>query len=301
MDNLESNQSVYFNDYYGEWHGHPIRHLNIIHNHFRRENRESIIWLAGDSSLDNKYWLNFQDIAGGVNGYENLMSSHSMLKDVCFFMNREIVHRGLNMACINTSIEATTLGERYNKLRSHDKFISENIQDGDVLVVSVGGNDIALAPSAKTISMLLWLVYCSSESNISAKRAWGLGHFVNLFKVQVESYIKRIIKDKQPRKIIVCMIYFPDENSEDESWANFSLGAMYYNKSPSKLQTAIRTIFEMATSQIEIPGVEVIPCPLFQIMDGKDTNDYIDRVEPSAQGGEKMARFIMDLLKLEEE
>ena len=46
-------------------------------------------------------------------------------------------------------------------------------------------------------------------------------------------------------------------DSQDESWANFSLGAMKYNSNPEKLQKAIRSVYEIATSQIDIPGIEV--------------------------------------------
>ena len=44
------------------------------------------------------------------------------------------------------------------------------------------------------------------------------------------------------------------------------------------------------TCSIEIEGVPVLPVPLFRVMDGKDSEDYAERVEPSSQGGRKMAR-----------
>lgn len=33
----------------------------------------------------------------------------------------------------------------------------------------------------------------------------------------------------------------------------------------------------------------MIPFPLFQVLDGKTTEDYLQRVEPSPSGGKKMA------------
>merc|ERR1712087_216414 len=36
-------------------------------------------------------------------------------------------------------------------------------------------------------------------------------------------------------------------------------------------------------------GTEVVPFPLFVPLDGKTSADYVERVEPSAQGGRKMA------------
>lgn len=49
-------------------------------------------------------------------------------------------------------------------------------------------------------------------------------------------------------------------------------------------------------STIRIKGSEVIPVPLFNALDGKNSNDYIARVEPSAAGGKKMAEFLLDII-----
>ena len=59
-------------------------------------------------------------------------------------------------------------------------------------------------------------------------------------------------------------------------------------------QAAIRRVFEIATSRISIPGTEVIAFPLFRVLDGSDTRGYLQRVEPSPQGGAKIARALMD-------
>lgn len=91
------------------------------------------------------------------------------------------------------------------------------------------------------------------------------------------------------------MIYYPDENHV-ASWANTALGALNYNSQPGKIQLFIRKVFEEATSTIRIPGSEVIPVPLFHPLNGKVTEDYIARVEPSASGGRKMAEYILDVI-----
>eukprot|EP00541_Cyclophora_tenuis_P018511 CAMPEP_0116556862 /NCGR_PEP_ID=MMETSP0397-20121206/8930_1 /TAXON_ID=216820 /ORGANISM="Cyclophora tenuis, Strain ECT3854" /LENGTH=122 /DNA_ID=CAMNT_0004082275 /DNA_START=269 /DNA_END=637 /DNA_ORIENTATION=+ len=91
------------------------------------------------------------------------------------------------------------------------------------------------------------------------------------------------------------MIYYPGE-APTPSWAGGALGAMGYNKDPAKLQTFIRKTFTDATSKIRIPGTQVIPVPLFNVLDGKRTADYVARVEPSAQGGRVMAEFLLDLI-----
>ncbi len=43
------------NEFYGEYHGHKVKHLKVLLPHLRSSS-DSLIWTAGDSSLDNKYW-----------------------------------------------------------------------------------------------------------------------------------------------------------------------------------------------------------------------------------------------------
>jgi hypothetical protein len=50
-------------------------------------------------------------------------------------------------------------------------------------------------------------------------------------------------------------------------------------------------------SKIKIQGCEVIPVPLFNVLNGKNTQDYAYRVEPSAQGGRKMAEYLLDIIE----
>jgi hypothetical protein len=40
----------------------------------------------------------------------------------------------------------------------------------------------------------------------------------------------------------------------------------------------------------------VIPVPLFHALDGKLSREYVERVEPSSQGGRKMAEFLLDII-----
>ena len=91
------------------------------------------------------------------------------------------------------------------------------------------------------------------------------------------------------------MIYYPDE-AKDPGWAGLALRALGYNSNPATLQGFIRKAYHSATSTIRIKGSQVIPIPLFQVLDGKNTADYVARVEPSALGGSKMAEFLLDMI-----
>ena len=98
----------------------------------RREQGKSIIWLAGDSSLDNKYW--FSDTADAVNGYEQVLSPPRMKTDVNYWLNYFAAERNAAaehrppLAAVNTAIEATALNDRScARLLAQDRLIQQHI------------------------------------------------------------------------------------------------------------------------------------------------------------------------------
>jgi hypothetical protein len=118
-----------------------------------------------------------------------------------------------------------------------------------------------------------------------------------MFGTNIQDYIARITAKTKPRAVIVCMIYFPLEAGLGQtSWADMQLKALGYNLSPGKLQAAIRAIYEMATKEIQIEGTEIVPCALYEVLDGKTAGDYTARVEPNEVGGRKMAVRFGELL-----
>mmetsp|Transcript_10908 Transcript_10908/g.19777 ORF Transcript_10908/g.19777 Transcript_10908/m.19777 type:complete len:345 (+) Transcript_10908:266-1300(+) len=319
MMNREGGNKVPAKRFYSEWHGHRVEHLEALLPYLR-EASDSLIWTAGDSSLDNKYWFNDQKPAVGV--YRDVLDPPVSKCDVTYWLNylaQNLASRTVSIAAINTAVEATTLNERSYKLRPQDRFLRNNIRPNDILIVSVGGNDVALCPTPCTIvSMLgvLSLPVTCVENGFSCGVApcndcccgCGpsalscactcppcLGYFRSLFGVRVQKYIEALTSKTKPKKILVCMIYYPDE-AQVPSWAGPALGALGYNSNPQKLQMLIRKAFDEATSTIRIKGSEVIPVPLFNALDGKNSNDYIARVEPSAAGGRKMAEFLLDII-----
>ena len=52
-------------------------------------------------------------------------------------------------------------------------------------------------------------------------------------------------------------------------------------------------LIDSIVSTVQIKGTEVIPTPLFNVLEGKRTEDYIATVEPSVMGGRKMARVFI--------
>lgn len=273
--------------FYREYHGHPVRDLQEIVNTFRRQN--AIVFLAGDSSLDNKYWLSDQGHA--VNGYEKILDPPYMRKDVCYHLNNILSSSLPNIKVVNCAVEESTLNGRQQGLLPQDLIIKNNLRECDTVIISIGGNDIALKPNMSTIFNLLMLCYANSIDDIrrGPDHCWGMQYFINMFKNGIENYIRRLTERWRPKKIIVCMIYYPDELNTN-SWASRTLNYLGYNRDPTKLQEIIRQIYKHAIMKITVPGIDIVPFPMYEILDGKDTKDYVDRVEPSSQGSEKLAK-----------
>jgi hypothetical protein len=303
--------------FYAEYHGHPLLDLATIVAHAADR---PIIYLAGDSSMDNKHW--FFDgwstkeeqmesnsrkydafIGKAINGYEEILAQKRMVKDICYFVNKEAVARNLDAICVNAAVEESTVGERTSSasgLLPHDEFIRDNVTAKDVVVLSIGGNDVALKPTAATVASVfaltrtpLWLM------KFLGPWSPGWGHLERLFHDQIEAMITRLVDTPTPPKqVVVCMIYFLDQ-TPGNSWADDVLARLGYDQDPQKLQYIIEKLYERIAARCFDAGngsTVVTPFPLFKVLDGKDTKDYEQRVEPSVQGGKKIGKAFMDLL-----
>ena len=295
-------QSINTSRFYYEWKGHIISDLSAFRSVALslRPNRP-IIYLAGDSSLDNKHWVP----SSGPFGeplvvdvpaiYQAALETPQPKPDVAFWLNHLLGDRA---TALNAAVEASTLRERDEDLLDHDSFIKDNIRAEDILVVSIGSNDLAMKPTSATVRHMLQLAWLTPRGSLQRGTAWSLRHFTDMFNSQVQAYISRLVEEHKPRAVVVCMIYYPLEASASAqtSWADVPLKILGYNSFPGQLQTAIRKMYELATKQIQIPGVHVVPCALFEAMDGKSKDDYAARVEPSAEGGRKIATHLLKII-----
>lgn len=271
------------------------------------DERPQLIYLAGDSSLDNKHWFfagyprKSQQMFDGafteaaVNGYESFLNPPRMVMDVSYWLNRLASERlGARKVCtINTSIEESTVSDRDKGLQPQDVIIREHITERDTVIVSVGGNDVALKPTTATIINMALLTR-SPEWLIRSGWAPGMSYFVGLFGTSVETFVRNLTSGpNKPAKVVVCMLYYLDEKPGG-SWADFVLGKLGYDSNPTKLQLIIRTLYDRLVQRgFTAPGTVVETFPLFTVLDGKNSDDYVQRVEPSVQGGRKMADALL--------
>jgi hypothetical protein len=284
--------------FYFEWRGHPLSDLARFRAITLAERPDKpIVYLAGDSSLDNKYWLHKSVEEIGVEVptiYQKTLARPRPKPDVSFWLNHLLGERA---TCINTACEETMLRDRDQNLLSHDEFIRDNIRAQDILIVSVGANDIALRPLPTTVLHMLRLAWLTSRKSLENGNAGSLSYFKHIFGAKVQDYVARLTAVTKPRAVIVCMIYFPLEAQfGQKSWADMQLKALGYNMFPGQLQTAIGAMYEQATKEITVDGTEIVPCPLHEVLDGKNVDDYTARVEPNHEGGRKMAVKFLELM-----
>ena len=298
-------------DFYDKYDGHEESYLQIIFNKLKDENTDGLIYLAGDSSLDNKHWLKppytTEKRVNAVNGYETIpnFDTSGCIQDVAYHINNEInefnkIHsKEIKMACINTSIEATKLANRkdYNddgsNFLSSDKFIFDHITNKDTLIVSVGGNDIALGPTLE-IQQKFGLL-ASDLTNPDA-----ISYFKNMFEVDLVNYIKKLIKKNTPKNIIICMVYYPYAGTDQSGFAQGTLSRLGYNSNQTLLKSIINlfyTFIQNIQKDKLIENTNIIPCPLFEVLDLNNKNHYYNSVEPSEVGGRLMAKNFFWLIR----
>lgn len=209
-------------EFYKHFWGHKVKHLEQLLP-VLRESSDRIIWTAGDSSLDNKYWV---QVTGAAieNGYHKVLTDPpEMKKDVTYWLNYHaknydgtgaVADARRRTAAINTAVEATTLNERTFLLRPQDRFLRDNIQDNDVLLISVGANDIAMCPMPCTVMSMATLM-CLPQHILEKGFTYGvmpcddfccgcctstlsclctcppcMGYFRHTFNVRLEHYIR---------------------------------------------------------------------------------------------------------------
>jgi len=225
--------------YRGTYRGHNLKDLDIVFSSFNEKKVSSFWWLAGDSSLDNKYWIKSSQ-SPAIKGYERIFKNSTgsidkCVPDVAYCVNNELNslspldHPYANAVCINTSVEESTLSERMQSgLLEQDVFIRDHIDTNDVLIVSVGGNDVVLKPSFATIMSLAWICKFASVQNIKDGSALGFGHLMSIFRDNIEKYIQELTTRNKPKRVLVCSLYFPDMNCS-ASWAEKPLRLLGYN------------------------------------------------------------------------
>jgi hypothetical protein len=291
--------------FYRPYHGHTPAELEVVANALRAHGggRRSIVWLAGDSSLDNKFWLDDARKIPAANGLASVFSPPHTPPDIAAHLNILLASELPTFGCVNAAVEESTLGGRGSALSrgapflssAQDALLARCLEAGDVIVASAGGNDVVLKPAVSTVAALGAVLALGSDAGIDSGAACGMGTLVALFKREMEAYLAALTAATKPVCALALFPYFPGVTGN--GWADTSLSLMGYTGNPARLQRVMRAVYKLATQQLVVPGVTVVPLALFDVLDANEEGDYVARVEPSAKGGAKMARAIVDAVK----
>jgi hypothetical protein len=295
--------------FYASRHGHPLEDLLLLHK-AARERGDACMFLAGGSHFDNKHILATGDrwdpramydretTGTAAAQYASLMYPPRAVKDVAFWLCRMISDQGMKLTVLNAAVHDSTLADKKSGLNDHDQFIRDNLRHGDILAVSIG-NDAILRPSLRAAVAMAGLL-CSPATLMDAEWAPGLDYFRRSFKDDLEDYVRKIMtrvtatQSGPPVTVLVCTPFFPDETPTGGN-AQRTLSLLGYNHFPRRLQSVIRKLHELGTTEIDIPGTRTIPVALFEALDGKNTNMYVHRVEPSVEGGRAIAKVLHEV------
>lgn len=204
-------------DFYGNYHGHLPDHLARLHKSLKDNGRPRFVYLVGDSSLDNKHWffrpfsaksVQLEDpefTAPALNGYEMILSSPRMVMDIAYHLNAAAISRaddfgGQPPVTINAAVEESTIASRDKALQIQDIFVRDHVTNDDFVIISLGGNDVALRPTTSTILNMLALTR-SPEFLISTGLAPGFQYFFGLFHDRIELFVRRLLAKCKPRKV----------------------------------------------------------------------------------------------------
>jgi hypothetical protein len=75
-------------------------------------------------------------------------------------------------------------------LSPHHLLYPPLLQADDIIIVSIGGNDVALRPTLSTILSMASLTFCSSKAAIRSGWAVGSGHFRHMYRVDGAGFLK---------------------------------------------------------------------------------------------------------------
>lgn len=86
-----------------------------------RPKHRGCLFLAGDSSVDNKHWLLDLPSEDACNGFEDVLRPAASVPDVAFQVNRRLQAENVPLFCLNCAAEESTVRQRQTQLLPHDE------------------------------------------------------------------------------------------------------------------------------------------------------------------------------------
>ena len=282
--------------FYSDTNGHSPKYLQTICNKFRQN--KNFVFLAGDFTLDNKKAIS--KYVEAVNGYEEILHPPESIPDITFHLNTFSSKLDNKNLIINCTTGNNTLNEHdfssKISMNQQDQIIIDNIKQDDILVISIGSNDIISKPTGDFISRLMKV--CPDQTEYVNYDE--LKYFAEYFYNNILTYIKQLCIKNVPKLIIICGAYFPSITKGKSMWSNQVLDLIDYNVYPSKLQSVLSYLYNESLTKINIDGYNIKYITYSDILDGSDDDYYYNRLYLSNKGGyilsKKLWKFIQSNL-----
>lgn len=253
---------------YDNYYGHTLEDLEKI---LILSNKPKI-YLVGDSILDNKFWVKNEK----VNKIRNMFD----VPDIAYHIN----NINQDYLCINCACEEAKVENK--NISYHDQFVIDHICEDDILVISIGGNDFMLNKDnlTKLEQAQLERIMLGYYGGPKYK------DLLNIFNDEITKYILLLIQKRKPKQIIYLFPYFPCE-IKGKCWSSVIDIIMMFKEFLKDIMKAIYNDLHFNLDFI----YDTIP--LFEILNSKKNEDYIQRLEPSSIGGMKIAKSMLLKLK----
>lgn len=266
----------------------------VLRTIYQSNENKTMIYLIGDSLLDNGNEIKKID-QPVIQSYENVISDKIMKNDICYQINSLLQENNKNFVCINCATANASVSDKKIKLDNiKDMFVSRRMKDGDVLVVSLSGNDLSSTKMDFASKIQLFNVIQSSSIEKIKQNPSMLQFLFSICKDQLTSYIKRIIHVTKPSKVLLFGLMYPCTDATQQSTVSSSLEYIQYSQNPGKLQCILDMINQYAISKIQIPGIDITYIETSSIIDCNNKNEYVDRTIPSEIGGIKISNTIYE-------
>ena len=187
------------------------------------------------------------------------------------------------------------------ELLPQDKFASGRLGEEDTLIISASGNDFNHDEIHKVFEASLKEFPEDSQHDKEAfenRVRWVAEKLSGIYHEALQAYATKLVEKTKPKNVFICA--YSDFYEFQTGWATdlfkYVVGGGDNAKGFSFIRELWRDLYNNQMQHIKVHGTQVYIVPLFNVLDRNDPMDFAAQVEPSVQGGMKMAIAFSDLI-----
>lgn len=286
--------------FYDDTNGHLFEDVHALHRAVRmllmerqaeetdsssvdNNNGSGVIWLVGDSILDNKRRVISNSFnASPCNGYERIFVGDTtglIVEDVAFCINKLLSLKSeKRWICINTAVANTGFQSHLDCISSipsssspfsspvsspasspvmgmmmmddyeriyQDRFVQKHLEENDIVIVALGFDELLFEMIAGDDVSSWWIRNHAEIENILDGTAFGMEPLIEHVRSSLENLITLITQNTIPRLVILC-------------------GIPFLSSSNKKYDAIMMSLFRHAICHVCIRDVKIFYLPLFE-------------------------------------